>query len=126
MGVLLVTALSPQVPGSARLRPVSGPGRARRPPARRIGLAAGVVVLVAAALLVISPVVWAVSTSLRTPATSFNQPPAWIPWHPVWSNYRAVFQQVPLVTFFVNSMIITGLIVVIQLITSTCDVAGHR
>ena len=86
---------------------------------RQFWLALGVVVLVVAALLVISPVVWAISTSLRTPATSFNEPPAWIPFHPAWRNYRTVFQQVPLFTFFVNSVIVTGSIVVIQLVTST-------
>jgi multiple sugar transport system permease protein len=79
----------------------------------------GVLVLIAAALLVVAPVIWAISTSLRTPATSFDQPPSWFPLHPVWSNYRAVFQQVPLWTFFANSVFVTGLIVVLQLITST-------
>lgn len=99
------------------------PGRRRRHPrralSRRVWVVVGVVVLTIAALLVISPVIWAISTSLRTPATSFDQPPAWLPRHPVWSNYRAVFEQVPLATFFLNSVVITGLIVVIQLITST-------
>lgn len=93
--------------------------RARRPLVRRVSIVVGVIVLVIAALLVVSPVIWAISTSLRTPATSFDQPPTWLPLHPVWSNYRAVFQQVPLLTFFFNSVVITGLIVVIQLITST-------
>lgn len=78
-----------------------------------------VVILVVAALLVVAPVFWAISTSLRTPATSFDQPPSWFPLHPVWSNYRAVFQQVPLWTFFANSIFVTGLIVVLQLITAT-------
>jgi multiple sugar transport system permease protein len=78
-----------------------------------------IVILVVAALLVVAPVFWAISTSLRTPATSFDQPPSWFPLHPVWSNYRAVFQQVPLWTFFANSIFVTGLIVVLQLITAT-------
>jgi len=95
------------------------PRRARRPISRAVWVAVGVVVLVVAALLVISPVVWAISTSLRTPATSFNEPPTWFPLHPVWSNYSAVFQQVPLQKFFVNSVLVTGLIVILQLITST-------
>jgi multiple sugar transport system permease protein len=78
-----------------------------------------VVVLIVAAILVVAPVIWAICTSLRTPATSFDEPPAWFPLHPVWSNYKAVFQQVPLWTFFANSIFVTGLIVVLQLITAT-------
>jgi len=98
---------------------VPQPRRVRRSVSRTMWVTGGVVVLVVAALLVISPVVWAISTSLRTPATSFNEPPTWFPLHPVWSNYSAVFQQVPLLTFFLNSVFVTGLIVIVQLITST-------
>ncbi|MET7477796.1 carbohydrate ABC transporter permease [Streptomyces sp. NPDC005648] len=76
-------------------------------------------VLTVAAVLVVAPLVWALSTSLRTPATSFDQPPKWFPTDPIWSNYTAVFDKVPLATFFLNSAIVTGLIVAGQLITST-------
>jgi multiple sugar transport system permease protein len=78
-----------------------------------------IAVLTAAAVLVVAPIAWSVATSLRTPATSFTGPPQWIPTHPVWSNYRAVFEQVPLATFVLNSTLVTGLIVAGQLITST-------
>jgi multiple sugar transport system permease protein len=85
----------------------------------KLGSVVSLVVLIAAAVLVVAPIAWALATSLRTPATSFDQPPQWIPTDPVWSNYKAVFQQVPLAGFFVNSFLVTGLIVVGQLITST-------
>ncbi|TCO51279.1 multiple sugar transport system permease protein [Kribbella antiqua] len=85
----------------------------------KLGTLLSLVVLIAAAVLVVAPIAWALATSLRTPATSFDQPPQWIPSDPVWSNYKAVFQQVPLAGFFVNSFLVTGLIVVGQLITST-------
>jgi multiple sugar transport system permease protein len=75
--------------------------------------------LTAAAVLVVAPIAWALATSLRTPATSFSEPPQWLPVHPDWSNYRAVFENVPLATFFLNSALVTGLIVLGQLITST-------
>ena len=78
-----------------------------------------VLILGVAAVLVVSPVVWALSASLRTPATSFDLPPKWLLTHPVWSNYTAVFDKVPLATFIVNSVVVTGLIVLGQLITST-------
>ena len=88
---------------------------------RRIGPAAiiGILILVVAAIIIVAPVVWAISTSLRLPAESFNEPPAWIPLHPRWSNYKSVFDQVPMWQFILNSFVVTGLIVAAQLITST-------
>ena len=64
-----------------------------------------------------------ISTSLRTPAESFNEPPQWIPLHPIFSNYSAVFSNAPFGDFVINSVIVTGLIVIGQLITSS--LAGY-
>ena len=96
---------------------------ASQPSRRRLrvspGRVIGVLILIVAAVIVISPVLWAISTSLRTPAQSFNEPPSWVPLHPRWSNYKAVFQQVPMWNFIGNSIFVTGLIVVAQIVTST-------
>jgi multiple sugar transport system permease protein len=103
-----------------RTRP--DPARARRTPhsgRRKVSRTLGLILLIVIAAAFVLPILWTVSTSLRTPAESFNNPPSWIPLHPIWSNYSAVFEQVPLATFFLNSVIVTGLIVVLQLITST-------
>lgn len=105
------TVLSARAHTESRLR--------ARTAARAAGRILGVLLLVVAAVLVALPIIWAISTSLRTPATSYDQPPAWLPTDPVWSNYSAVFEAVPLLTFFINSVVVTGLIVVLQLITST-------
>lgn len=78
-----------------------------------------VLVLTVAALIMISPVLWALSTSLRTPAESFSEPPQWVPLHPMFSNYSAVFANAPFVRFVLNSLIVTGAIVVGQLVTSS-------
>ena len=78
-----------------------------------------ILILTIAAILVVAPIAWAFSTSLRTPAESFNNPPQWIPTNPDFSNYKAVFQQVPLWRFIGNSIFVTGLIVIGQIITST-------
>lgn len=86
---------------------------------RKMWRGSGLLLLILIAAAFVLPILWAVSTSLRSPANSFNNPPEWIPLAPIWSNYTAVFEQVPLATFFLNSIIVTGLIVVLQLITST-------
>lgn len=86
---------------------------------RKVWRGVGLVLLIIIAALFVLPILWAVSTSLRLPAQSFSNPPQWLPLEPVWSNYTAVFEQVPLATFFLNSVVVTGLIVILQLITST-------
>jgi multiple sugar transport system permease protein len=91
--------------------------------ARRLGRAVGVGVLIVAAMVALGPLLWTVTTSMRTPAEAFTNPPEWLPRHPDFSNYKAVFDQVPIGTFFVNSVIVTGLIVVGQ--TVTCSLSGY-
>lgn len=94
-------------------------GLAQSPWVRRAGRGAEVVLLTAAALIMVSPILWAISTSLRTPAESFTEPPQWLPLHPIFSNYSAVFSTAPFLRFLLNSVIVTGAIVVGQLITSS-------
>jgi multiple sugar transport system permease protein len=89
----------------------------------RIGRIAGIVVLIVAAMVALGPLLWTVTTSLRTPAEAFSNPPQWIPLHPDFSNYSAVFDRIPIGRFFVNSVIVTGLIVVGQ--TITCTLSGY-
>jgi multiple sugar transport system permease protein len=92
-------------------------------PIARIGRIAGIAVLIVAAMVALGPLLWTVTTSLRTPAEAFSNPPQWIPLHPDFSNYSAVFDRIPIGRFFVNSVIVTGLIVVGQ--TITCTLSGY-
>ncbi|MET9268558.1 carbohydrate ABC transporter permease [Kribbella sp. NPDC003557] len=89
----------------------------------RIGRITGVVILVIAAMVALGPLLWTVTTSLRTPAEAFSNPPQWIPLHPDFSNYSAVFDRIPIGRFFVNSVVVTGLIVIGQ--TITCTLSGY-
>ena len=89
----------------------------------RIGRGTGVAILVIAAMVALGPLLWTVTTSLRTPAEAFSNPPQWIPLHPDFSNYAAVFDRIPIGRFFVNSVVVTGLIVVGQ--TITCTLSGY-
>src|SRR6266581_665633 len=85
-----------------------GPRRRLRP---LLGSGLSLVPLVVIGLLVLAPFLYALATSLRLPNESFNEPPQWIPWHPVWSNYTSIFEQVPFARYFVNSAIVTVCIV---------------
>ncbi|MEV0793432.1 carbohydrate ABC transporter permease [Kribbella sp. NPDC050459] len=89
----------------------------------RIGRGTGVAILVIAAMVALGPLLWTVTTSLRTPAEAFTNPPQWFSLHPDFSNYSAVFDRIPIGRFFVNSVVVTGLIVVGQ--TITCTLSGY-
>jgi multiple sugar transport system permease protein len=89
----------------------------------RIGDWIRLLLLIVASSIILVPVLWTVSTSLRTPAESFSVPPQWIPLRPDWSNYIAVFDRVPFGGYVVNSFIVTGSIVIGQLITAS--LAGY-
>ena len=95
----------------------------RRRQALKAAEVVGIVLLAIAAVFALGPLLWTLTTSLRTPAEAFTNPPQWIPWNPDFSNYAAVFDQIPIGTFFVNSTIVTSLIVVGQ--TITCTLSGY-
>ncbi|MGN8027134.1 carbohydrate ABC transporter permease [Microbacterium sp. 22242] len=103
--------------------PVPHPVEGRRRPVFRIGKLVGLVVLIIAAVFALGPLLWALTTSLRSPADAFTNPPQWIPFALDFSNYAAVFEQIPIGQFFLNSMIVTVLIVVGQ--TITCTLSGY-
>lgn len=79
--------------------------------------------LTVCALLTLGPVVWTVSTSLRTPADSFNLPPRIVPTHPSTAAYRGVFDQIDVWLLALNSTLVTALIAVGQMITA--GLAGY-
>jgi len=79
--------------------------------------------LFVASIVILAPVLWTISTSLRTPAESFSVPPQWIPLRPDWTNYVEVFRRVPFASYVLNSFVVTGSIVVGQLLTAT--LAGY-
>ncbi len=74
-------------------------------------------------ILTIMPIIWVVTTSLRTPAESFTVPPEWIPRDLYFGNYLQVFDEIPFVYQMGNSFFVTLSTVVGQLTTAT--LAGY-
>jgi multiple sugar transport system permease protein len=72
--------------------------------------------LILVAVFVLTPFVWLFSTSLRLPRESFTLPPKWLPTDFHIQNYLTVFESVDFFRFFRNSVILSGLSVVGQLI----------
>lgn len=87
---------------------------------RRYGgrlLTDGVLLIVAAFMF--APFLWIISTSLRLPQQSFDLPPAIFPTAFHFDNYGEVFRQVPLLAFMLNSLKVSGLVVVGHVLISS-------
>jgi multiple sugar transport system permease protein len=97
------------------------PYRNRRLPAA--GTVGRYAALAVAAALTLGPVLWTLSTSLRTPSESFNLPPSFLPINPDFTAYQEVFKQINVSLLVLNSALVTGLIALGQMASAT--LAGY-
>ena len=81
-------------------------------------LALRYLVLCLGGLVMIVPFLWMLSTSLKAPGTALTSPPQIIPSQPTLESYRRVIEAVPLVGMLTNSLIVTCIAVLTQLVTS--------
>lgn len=65
------------------------------------------------------PFLWSLSSSLKPYGAGIKFPPEFIPSEIVWGNYPQVFRLIPFMTFFKNSVIVTGLSVIGELISAS-------
>jgi len=97
-----------------------------RSAARLRGQAATVALLLLLAgvtLVFLMPIVWMVSTSLKSNRHVFDLPIQWVPRQPVWANYPAAYTTVHFTRYFTNSAIVTGSVTVINVLLSA--LAGY-
>lgn len=81
-------------------------------------------ILIFVSLLSIFPFIWLISTSLKGSAENiFAYPPKIIPTDFTWENYIGVWHRVNFIAYFVNSMIVAGATVALNLILSA--MAGY-
>jgi ABC-type glycerol-3-phosphate transport system permease component len=74
--------------------------------------------LILACLAFLSPFAWLVSTSLKPTDQLSNMPPVWIP-HPLeWFHWRDAVTIFPYGQYFINSSIVTGLVIIGVLVSS--------
>ena len=75
--------------------------------------------LILISLLSIFPFIWLLSTSLKGGGENiFAYPPTIIPKDFTWANYTGVWHRVDLMRYFINSMIVAGGTVLLNLILS--------
>ncbi|WP_275001789.1 carbohydrate ABC transporter permease [Promicromonospora iranensis] len=111
--------------------PLGGVPLGRKAPSRtpmsrttstRIGDWLVFVLLSAGAIVMIAPLVWMLSTSLKTKNEVFALPPVWIPEVPQWDTYVRMWQDSNILTGFQNSFIVAASVTVLGMIT--CSMAA--
>ena len=80
--------------------------------------------LVPLALVMLLPFLWMVVTSLETPAQTLRFPPTLWPGTPQFENYPEALRNSQFGTWFLNSIIVTSVIVLSNLVL--CSLAATR
>jgi multiple sugar transport system permease protein len=79
--------------------------------------------LIVGALVVCLPLVWMLSTSLKTPDKVFAVPIEWIPARLHWQNYADAWNTAPFARYFANSLWVSGVTTTLNLLF--CSLAGY-
>jgi ABC-type glycerol-3-phosphate transport system permease component len=87
-----------------------------RHPLRRVALYAA---LIGTSILMIGPFYWAIATSFKPSGDVFASPPKFIPDPWTLANYRDVFTLLPFGRYLLNSVFVTGAIVVLNVLFGT-------
>ncbi|MDR1703174.1 MAG: carbohydrate ABC transporter permease [Clostridiales bacterium] len=67
----------------------------------------------------ILPFVWMLSSSLKLNKDVFTFPMQWIPENPRWANFSDIWQRIPLLTFVFNTIKLSVIVTVLQVVTSS-------
>jgi ABC-type glycerol-3-phosphate transport system permease component len=82
-----------------------------------------VLVLTGVTVVFLMPILWMVSTSLKSNQHVFDLPIQWVPRQPLWSNYPAAYTTVHFTRYFLNSAIVTCAVTVLNVLLSA--LAGY-
>ena len=80
-------------------------------------------VLFPLAIVMLIPMIWMIITSFETLSETRHFPPTLIPSSLQWQNYTAVLQQAPFARWFMNTLIVTVVVVAGNLLF--CSLAGY-
>jgi multiple sugar transport system permease protein len=102
------------------LRPrasTSGAGAAAR--VRRVWDAVGVrLLLIVASVVFLFPLFWMISTALKSPADLAMSPPQLLPTEWSWGNFAEVFSTIPFARFFLNSVFVAVVSVIVTVLSN--------
>jgi len=83
----------------------------------RVRKTSSYILLIAGTAVFIIPFLWMLTTSLKTAQEVLAYPPKLLPATPQWDNYPTAWTSLPFTTFLINSIIITGLSVIGNLVS---------
>jgi ABC-type glycerol-3-phosphate transport system permease component len=92
-----------------------------RRPTHMIGMLVVYGILFLTVVTTLLPLVWMITTSIKTPGEVFVYPPKWIPTEFAWSNYKTAWEMAPWNKYFLNTVFYTASTVVGVLITSVAS-----
>jgi multiple sugar transport system permease protein len=82
------------------------------------------IILVFFTIGILIPFLWMFSSSLKLNRDVFTFPIKWVPNPIVWRNYITIWQEIPLLTYVLNSFKLTIIITFIQVLTSSFAAYG--
>ncbi|MGH6924633.1 MAG: carbohydrate ABC transporter permease [Propylenella sp.] len=83
------------------------------------GLVLTYVVVILVTFTMLAPFVWMLSASLKLDRDVFAFPIEWIPDAPRWRNYIDIWTKIPLALFIYNTVKLTVIVTILQLLTSS-------
>ena len=76
------------------------------------------IILAILSLAMIFPFVWMILSSFKTAVDVYQYPPRWIPSTWNWKNYSTVFEMIPFLRYYINSIVTTIAATALQIIVS--------
>ncbi len=77
-------------------------------------------ILILIAIIMAVPFLWMLSASIKTDREVFQTTPfVWIPAQPRWANYSDIWTRIPMFTFVQNTVFLTIVVTLLQLLTSS-------
>ncbi len=78
------------------------------------------IVLIIIAVIMVIPFLWMLSASVKPDREVFQMNPfVWIPENPRWANYSEIWTKIPMLTFVKNTVFLTIVVTLLQLLTSS-------
>ncbi len=84
----------------------------------------GYAILIFMALTMVIPFVWMVTTSLKAPNAAFTYPPQLLPTEIDFRNYEMLFTLVPFGRYFLNTLFVTAMTVIGQIVVTSLAAYG--
>lgn len=84
-----------------------------------IGRSAVLSITIVGAVIIMLPVLWMISTSLKTMQQTLVFPPQWIPTSWQWKNYPTALAFLPFATYAKNTILITGTVMIGEVLTNS-------